>query len=331
MRISSALLVASLLVSPVAAQMMTTGAGKPPGAPSPSLAISCAGSGTPSSTIACTLTYTGTAPASATGAWNSTCTGSSTITSFTASGGTGSFTASTPSGACAGTLTVTSNVPTTATSGSVTISSGATFTLTGSTTVACAINGGTSATVTGLLTANTKLIVIDFSAVNSGTVTVADSSGNTYISDINTSDAGGFNHHVVHVISPTTTDSMTFSLTGTSIFLSGEVQAFTESGTPTVDVQTTATSTTSPVTAGPMTPSVSNALIVATIGDFNATETDKTIGGSFTRTNNINALSGTCFGSAAAYLQATSGAVSSVWTIVGTSANNLAAMLAFKP
>ena len=106
------------------AQMMQSIVNAKSSGSAPALTISCASTGSTSSTIACTLTYAGTAPSSATGAWNTTCTGSSTITSFTASAGTGSFTASTPSSACAGTLTITTNIPTTATSGTVTIGGG---------------------------------------------------------------------------------------------------------------------------------------------------------------------------------------------------------------
>ena len=78
------------------AQMMQSIVNAKSSGGAPALTISCAGTASTSSTVACTLTYTGTAPVSATGAWNTTCTGSSTTTSFTASAGTGSFTASTP-------------------------------------------------------------------------------------------------------------------------------------------------------------------------------------------------------------------------------------------
>lgn len=119
-----ALLLASTLLAPVAAHAQFSPsllAALPHSGVLPLTITSCASAGT-SSTSACTGTYTGTAPTGiVTATWNSPCSGSSTITGFSAAAGAVSFTASTPSLACTGTLSVTDNRGATAPSPAVTI------------------------------------------------------------------------------------------------------------------------------------------------------------------------------------------------------------------
>lgn len=139
----------ALLVASASAQMLQGIVNAKTGAAPPLTITSCANAAV-SSTSACTGTYTGTAPASATGAWNSPCSGSSTITSFSASAGAVSFTASTPAAGCVGTLTITTNIPTSATSPAVTITGPGTIALISLTSS----NDGTSAALVGTYTSS---------------------------------------------------------------------------------------------------------------------------------------------------------------------------------
>ena len=214
---------------------------------------------------------------------------------------------------------------------------GGTFTLVNHTTIACNANGGTSPGL-NLAGTNAKLIVVPVGFLSGSTPVMSDSLGNTWLSSqVATEPTDGTVNKFFFVISPTIGNGQTFSVTGTSIFSTAEVMVFTEAGTPTLDTSTPAHSEadnlgSSTITNPSITPAVSNSLVIAAIGNLGPAETDKTINNSFVRVDNVNSAAGTCFGSASAYFQATSGAVGETWTIVGGSTNSNAAVLqAFSP
>jgi len=300
-----------------------------------------------SSTIAGSGTYTGSPISITTATWGgATCTGSSTVTGFSASSGAWSATFGTPASPCTGTIAITDNRSDTATSPSVTI--GTNCGISGPWTCIAhaqvAPSGTTGGTVSNVNCASANLIVLNVTGVGtagvSTLVSVSDSvNGATYtrLGYSPSTGPGAAQTILYYLTSPTVSTSMSFTVSGSSAFYGTmDVQCFHDtSGTPSYDTPNSngAYSSTGSATeqAGSITPSVNNALLVATIANNVTPSTTMSINSSFTITDQNAQIGGQVVQSGMAwYVQPTAAAINPTWS-VSAATNAGMAIMAFKP
>jgi hypothetical protein len=132
---------------------------------------------------------------------------------------------------------------------------------------------------------------------------------------------------IYYVANPTVGSGHTFTPTGS--FNSICIAAFSGLSSSPLDQQNGRTASTGDYTAGSITPSQSDCLIIAGIGGSNGTSHN--IGSGFTITNQNDSLTSVTYDSALAYLiQTSAGAVNPAWTL-DTFASEGVVLVSFKP
>lgn len=173
-------------------------------------------------------------------------------------------------------------------------------------------DGTTTSTID---TTGATLLVAHGSYVQGGSVTMADSKGNTWNARTERNAAASFAGRMFYATTGLVGTGHTFSLTGVGTFPSVYVEAF--SGTsPSFDQESGAGGAGAPVQPGSLTPPQNDSLFVCGLADAGGA-TD-TINSSFITTNGLDVSGGNFFGGALAYLiQGTAAAVNPTWSTGG--------------
>ena len=161
--------------------------------------------------------------------------------------------------------------------------------------------------------------------------TLSDSKGNTWTGRTAVSRSGaqrGRFHDVT--TTPTVGTGHTFTLTGSGVFASLLVLAFSESASPAFDGESAGSTFSAANSAQPgsLTPSVNDSVLITALAlDGVSTES---INGGFTLTNEAENVPGACYGVTGAYLiQTTAAAANPTWTLFNQSGCCL--MAAYQP
>lgn len=192
-------------------------------------------------------------------------------------------------------------------------------------------SGGTSA---GVDTTGATLLVVSVSWYGSSArPTLTDSKSNTWVAltEQKFSVAGNV---LFYCKNPTAGSGHTFTLSGSSIYSCGQMEAFSGTNTSApFDVESGATSSAFSLATGSITPTVDGCVIVAGLSAGDGTA-GYSIGSGFTVTDAYNHNPSAAEGGAAAYLiQTTAAAVNPTWSAStpGSSPGVAATIAAFKP
>lgn len=176
--------------------------------------------------------------------------------------------------------------------------------------------GASTFTTTGIDTTGANFIVLALSYLNTAAPSISDNKGNTYTALTAKDDATSAKSRLYYCASPTVGTGHTVTVTGTSIFASVAVAAFSGVlGAAPLQVEAAGGSGTGlSRQPGSVTPAADGSLVVTGLA-FEVSQT-VTIDSGFAITDQNNFAGGTDFGSALAYLiQGTAAAVNPTWTL----------------
>jgi len=194
---------------------------------------------------------------------------------------------------------------------------------------------GNNVTTAGITTTGANLIIIGVASYSVNTIeTVSDSKSNTWtrltIYTEGTGGGAGARHTLYYCLAPTVGTGHTFTASGTTIFPSINVVAFSGAKVTAVfDVENGAAGFV--YQPGSVTPSQNNSLIVTGIHSWQSS-IPNTINSGFTVSTTQNYIGGQRFGAGLAYLiQSTAAAVNPTWTSNNPTAHDAVGIAVFKP
>ena len=198
------------------------------------------------------------------------------------------------------------------------------ITVVASVTKAGAASGGTT---TAIDTTGATLLVVSVGWFSTNPITVTDSKGNTWV-PLTRAIASTTQTQLFFCLTPTVGSGHTFTVSGTTIYPAILVAAF--AGVVSVQIDTGATSTASPCTAGPVTPLQSGALVVTSRAG-NAASTDSVTPGGFTLLSVAYGAGTTMRGGLGYVIQTTAAAITPTWTWTGSPSENASTTAVFLP
>ena len=194
--------------------------------------------------------------------------------------------------------------------------------------IANTIAGGSASGVTtsGIDTSGADFIVVNVAwDAGAATPSITDSNSNSW-TILNIYTAATHKSAMWYKQAPTVGAAHTFTASGTNVYPSMGVLAFSGSVASPFDQQNGANDSSTTLATGSITPTENNELIVTGFGIFNP-GTPVSIDSGFTLVDSINFSSGNYYGSATAYLiQTTASAVNPTWT--RTNSNHMTASIA---
>jgi len=183
-------------------------------------------------------------------------------------------------------------------------------------------------TISGLNTSAANLIVIEVSGFSGVTPTVSSSPANTWTPLTRRTDASSNSAQLFYCSSCAVSASQSFTLTGTGMFASMFVQAWSGGDTSPFDQQNQGAITFTSLQPGSVTPTVDNEIVVTGMV-IDATNT-LSINSSFTISDQLNNVGGVSKGGGmASIVQGAKAAVNPTWSW-STSANAIAVIATFK-